>query len=143
MLDMNQVIANNIINLLKKHNKRQQDLAEGIGTSKQIVSKMLSGTRAINAVELKRIAEFLNTTMDELVKIPETLPNLDMVHVFMGKVKTESAKQCISCADEIIDISIEQLKKVQLKHTESPLHYLEYLETYRAICNYRRIVPFG
>ena len=105
-MNANQVIAHKVAVLLKDSHMKQTDLADALGISRQIVSKMLSGTRAINAVELKRIAEFLNTTMDELVKIPETLPNLDMVHVFMGKVKTESAKQCISCADEIIDMFV-------------------------------------
>ena len=105
-MNANQAIANNVAALLKNAHMKQTDLADALGMSRQIVSKMLSGARAINAVELKRIAEFLNTTMDALVKIPETLPNSDMVHVFMGKVKTESAKQCISCADEIIDMFV-------------------------------------
>lgn len=105
-MNANQTIAHNVAALLKDAHMKQTDLADALGMSRQIVSKMLSGARAINAVELKQIAEFLNTTMDALVKIPETLPNSDMVHVFMGKVKTESAKQCISCADEIIDMFV-------------------------------------
>lgn len=105
-MNANQTIAHNVAALLKDSHMKQTDLADALGTSRQIVSKMLSGTRAINAMELKRIAEFLNTTMDALVKIPETLPNSDMVHVFMGKAKTESAKQCIACADEIIDMFV-------------------------------------
>ena len=35
MLDVNMMIANNIQNQLKKENKKQIDLAEGIGVSRQ------------------------------------------------------------------------------------------------------------
>lgn len=50
MLDVNMIIANNI----------QVDLAEGIGVSKQTMSKIMNGARAINAIELHK---FLNTYM--------------------------------------------------------------------------------
>ena len=38
MLDVNMIIANNIQAELKKENKKQVDLAEGIGVSKQTIS---------------------------------------------------------------------------------------------------------
>ena len=37
MLDVNMIIANNIQAELKKENKKQVDLAEGIGVSKQTI----------------------------------------------------------------------------------------------------------
>mgnify|MGYP000563879510 FL=1 len=52
MLDVNMIIANNIQAELKKENKKQVDLAEEIGVSKQTMSKIMNGARAINAVEL-------------------------------------------------------------------------------------------
>ena len=39
MLDMNIVIANNILLRLKEQNRKQVDLADGIGISKQRVSR--------------------------------------------------------------------------------------------------------
>ena len=48
MLDVNMIIANNIQAELKKENKKQVDLAEGIGVSKQTMSKLMNGARAIN-----------------------------------------------------------------------------------------------
>lgn len=39
MLDLNMIIANNIQAELKKENKKQVDLAEEIGVSKQTMSK--------------------------------------------------------------------------------------------------------
>ena len=42
MLDVNMMIANNIQNQLKKENKKQIDLAEGIGVSRQTMSKIMN-----------------------------------------------------------------------------------------------------
>ena len=42
MLDVNMIIANNIQAELKKENKKQVDLAEGIGVSKQTMSKIMN-----------------------------------------------------------------------------------------------------
>ena len=59
MVNMNEIISNNIINIMKQSGKKQIDLAGYLGVSKQIVSKMLSGARIINAIELQKISEFL------------------------------------------------------------------------------------
>ena len=74
MVNMNEIISNNIINIMKQNGKKQIDLAGYLGVSKQIVSKMLSGVRVINAVELKKIAEFLSVSMESLLKIPGIIP---------------------------------------------------------------------
>ena len=71
MLDVNMIIANNIQAELKKENKKQVDLAEGIGVSKQTMSKIMNGARAINAIELHKISEYLHVSMDSLMKMPE------------------------------------------------------------------------
>ena len=60
MLDVNMIIANNIQAELKKENKKQVDLAEGIGVSKQTMSKIMNGARAINSIELHKISEYLH-----------------------------------------------------------------------------------
>ena len=71
MLDVNMIIANNIQIELKKENKKQIDLAEGIGVSKQTMSKMMNGARAINAIELHKISEYLHVSMESLMRMPE------------------------------------------------------------------------
>lgn len=68
MLDVNMMIANNIQNQLKKENKKQIDLAEGIGVSRQTMSKIMNGARAINAIELHKISEYLHVPMETLMK---------------------------------------------------------------------------
>lgn len=104
MADMNMIIADNIMGCLKRQNKKQTDMAAGIGTTKQTVNKMLNGSRMINAVELKRIASFLGVKMEELTRMPETLREENVVHVFMGKVASQQAKDALAAADKLSDM---------------------------------------
>ena len=104
MVDMNTVIAGNILSMLKKQNKKQTDLANALRTNKQTVNKMLNGTRMINAVELKSIAEYLGVKMEELTKIPSIHADTNIAHVFMGKVQSEQAKQALEIAGELSDM---------------------------------------
>lgn len=104
MSDINMMIARNILAILKKQNKKQVDLAEALQTNKQTVSKMLNGVRMINAIELKQIADFLGVKMEELTKIPENVPNTDVIHVFMGKIESEQAKNALQIADQLSDM---------------------------------------
>ena len=47
MLDANMIIGNNIQAELKKENKKQVDLAEEAEVSKQTMSKIMNGAKAI------------------------------------------------------------------------------------------------
>ena len=69
MLDANMIIANNIRAELEKENKNQSDLAKEIGVSKKTMSKIMSGARAISAIELRRISECLNVSIGSLLKM--------------------------------------------------------------------------
>ena len=104
MVDINTIIAGNIFVLLKKQNKKQTDLADALGTTKQTVNKMLNGTRMINAAELKSIADYLGVKMEELTRISAVQTHTDVVHVFTGKVQSEQAKQALEIADELSDM---------------------------------------
>jgi len=104
MVNMNEIISNNIMNIMKQNNKKQIELAGHLGVSKQIISKMLSGSRMINAVELQKIAEFLNVSMESLVKVPQVIPETNTVKAFMGKVESQEAKDGLAIADEIANM---------------------------------------
>ena len=97
MLDVNMIIANNIQVDLEKENKKQVDLAEGIGVSKQTMS-------TINAIELHKISEYLRVSMDSLMKLPEKPMGTNVMHAFMGRVKTEEARKGIQLADKLSDM---------------------------------------
>lgn len=104
MMDINVVIANNILDYLRNQGKKQMDLADGIGVSKQTMSKMLNGGRSINAFELKKIADYLKVPMESIMQIPEIPEETDAIHTFMGKVETEEAKKALKIADEVSDM---------------------------------------
>lgn len=104
MLDANVMIATNIVEILKKQNKKQIDLANALETNKQTISKMLNGSRMINAIELKQIANFLGVKMEELTKIPKNPRDTDIIHAFMGKVDSEEAKEALRIADRLSDM---------------------------------------
>ena len=103
-MDIKMIIVTNILGKLNQLNKRQVDLAEGIGVSKQTMSKMLNGGRAINAFELKKIADYLGISMDSLVNIPTQSTPKDVIHTFMGRVETDEAREALRTADEVSDL---------------------------------------
>ena len=104
MVNINEIISHNIMNIMKQNDKKQVELAGYLGVSKQITSKMLSGSRMINAVELQKIAEFLNVSMESLVKVPQVIPETNTVKAFMGKVESQEAKDGLAIADEIANM---------------------------------------
>lgn len=104
MVDMNRVIAENILCMLKCQNKKQTELADSLGTNKQTINKMLNGSRMINAIELKMIADFFGIKMEELTRISRTPIERDIVHVFMGKVDSEQARTALKTADILSDM---------------------------------------
>lgn len=104
MSNANIILAKNIIMILKRQSRKQVELAEALHTNKQTVNKMLNGSRMINAIELKQIADFLGVKMEELTKIPQNVSDTDVIHAFMGKVESEQAKNALKIADKLSDM---------------------------------------
>lgn len=104
MVGINATISNNIQMLLRQNGKKQNDLADALGVSKQIVSNMLSGNRMINAVELRKIADFFDVTMEKIMESSEDADSMDAIHVFMGEVKTPAARKSLEIADKLADM---------------------------------------
>ena len=84
MVDINVVVANNIMDQMKNHNIKQIELANAIGVTKQIMSKMLNGSRLINIAELHKIADYFHVQADDLMK-PSAIPSdTNVMRAFMG-----------------------------------------------------------
>ena len=98
------MIAKNVSVSLAKQNRKQIELAEYLEVSRQTISKMLSGIRTISAGELRRIADFLCTSMEDLTTIPQNYEEADVFRVFMGKAKTEEARQAVRDIDKVIEL---------------------------------------
>ena len=106
MADINIVVANNIIDQMKKHNMKQIDLANAIGVSKQIMSKVLNGSRLISIAELHKIADYFHVKMDDLLQSSAESGEVDVIRAFMGKVGSEAAREALHTADELADLII-------------------------------------
>ena len=106
MVGMNATISRNVLELLRVNGKKQNDLAAVLGVSKQVMSNMLNGSRMINAVELRQIAEYFNVSMEKLMESPKNAENINVVHAFIGEVKSPAAKQSLKFVDELADMVI-------------------------------------
>ena len=106
MVDINIVVANNIMAQMKMHTTKQIDLANAIHVSKQIMSKMLSGSRLISVAELHKIADYFHITMDDLLQNSEETTEVDVMRAFMGKVGSEEAREALRTADKLADMII-------------------------------------
>ena len=104
MLNMNEVIASNIMDNLGKSRKSQIDLAHYLGISRQAMNDMLDGSRTINAEELQEIAAFLNVPMGELVRILETTREVDVVQSFIDNGYSDSAKKGLELVDQLANL---------------------------------------
>ena len=62
------VVAGNIQLQLRKKGRKQIELAEAIGVSKQTMSKILNGSRMVSISELKDIAGYFHVSMEKLME---------------------------------------------------------------------------
>lgn len=80
----------------------QQSLADALGISKQVMNKIIKGSKAINVNELAKIASVLGTTTDELLLVhgePVSADNLS----FMGSVTDEVTLEKVNLIRNAID----------------------------------------
>ena len=95
-------VGSNIQKVLNEQGKTQQFLADQLGISKQVMSKIVGGVKAINVAEISLIAKILNVSTDYLLTtgmIQETVHNFS----FMGKVKNEETKKKIEFLKTVIE----------------------------------------
>ena len=96
------LVGANIQNKLVEKEMTQQSLADALGISKQVMNKIIKGSKAINVNELARIADILNTSADELLTVgtePATVDSLS----FMGDVYDEVTREHINFIRSAID----------------------------------------
>lgn len=95
-------VGNNIQKVLNEQGKTQQFLAEQLGISKQVMNKIVSGSKAINVAEISQIAKLLNVSTDYLLNVgivQEPVHNFS----FMGKVKSDETKKKIEFLQNVIE----------------------------------------
>ena len=106
MTDMNLVIAKNILTNLQAKNKKQKDLAAYLGVSPQVMSKIMNAERIISAIELKKISDFLDVSLNDLMSNPKSEEGFDVFLAFMGKISSEGGKKAVEIASLVADTII-------------------------------------
>lgn len=106
MIDINLIIANNIMDQMRQRNTKQIELAKAIGVTKQVMSKMLNDSGLISIVELHRIADYFHVQVSDLMKLSTVSENDNVIQNLMCRVNSEAARQALCIADELADMII-------------------------------------
>lgn len=108
-MDFAQVGAN-IQKKLDIKGMTQQGLADALGISKQVMNKIIKGSKAINVNELAKIAEILSMSTDALLMV-ETEPVVVDGLSFMGAVHDEVTCERVNMIRSAID-EIHMLEEI-------------------------------
>lgn len=98
-----QQVGNNIQNILTEQGKTQQFLADELEISKQVMSKIINGAKAINIAEISKIANILNVSTDDLLGVAPAKEEAAHTFSFMGKVKNEKTREKIEFLKNVIE----------------------------------------
>lgn len=80
----------------------QQSLADMLGISKQVMNKIIKGSKAINVNELTKIASVMGTTTDELLMVAGEPVSADSLS-FMGSVTDGGTLEKVNLIRSAID----------------------------------------
>lgn len=100
-MDFAQVGAN-IQKQLDIKGMTQQGLADALQISKQVMNKIIKGSKAINVNELAKIAEVLSTTTDALLTAPNEPVAMESLS-FMGSIRDENTLERVNHIRSAID----------------------------------------
>lgn len=80
----------------------QQSLADALGVSKQVMNKIIKGSKAINVNELAKIASIMGMTTDELLTVDGEPVSAESLS-FMGSVTDEETLEKVNLIRSAID----------------------------------------
>ena len=95
-------VGANIQTQLNKRRMTQQSLADALGISRQVMNKIIKGSKAINVNELTRIAAVIGTTTDELLTVESEPATIDSLS-FMGSVTEGETLEKVNLIRDAID----------------------------------------
>lgn len=96
-------VGNNIFKMIMQRGMTQQNLADKLGISKQVMSKIIKGNKAINVAELAQIASILGCTTDDLLTVSSSVINCEPSHAFMGMIKDDETRAKVELLRNAID----------------------------------------
>jgi transcriptional regulator with XRE-family HTH domain len=98
-----QQVGNNISDIMEDRGMTQQYLADQLGVSKQVMSKIINGKKAINIAELSKIASILGVTADMLLSVKNNSQEHKFTPVFMGTNYNDKALRSMDLLKNAID----------------------------------------
>lgn len=96
-------VGKNISLAMEERGITQQYLADRLGVSKQVMSKIINGKKAINVAELSQIASILGCSADMLLSVKSNSEEHKPVFVFMGTIQNEEARSNVDLLRDVID----------------------------------------
>lgn len=96
-------VGKNISNVMTQRGMTQQNLADKLGISKQVMSKIIKGNKAINVAELSQIASILGSTTDSLLTVESSTINHEPGLAFMGMIKDDETRAKVELLRNAID----------------------------------------
>lgn len=100
--DIFKQIGANIASMLEVQDRSQQSLADDLHISKQVMSKIINGAKAINAMELQAIAKSLDVGIESLMNSPTPYVPTQLAFGFMGKITNEETQDEFNQLNEAI-----------------------------------------
>lgn len=95
-------VGSNIQQKLETKGMNQQELADALGISKQVMSKIIKGAKAINVQEIAKIAQSLDTTVEAILTVSAPTKIADRMS-FMGKIHDPQTAQKVKKIRRAID----------------------------------------
>ncbi|EKN67978.1 helix-turn-helix transcriptional regulator [Schinkia azotoformans] len=109
-----EAIGEKITLFIEKHHITQQEFADRIGVSKQVMSKIVKGQKATNIQEIQKIADVMNISVDELIN-HESQTNVieDPILFMMDRTGNSKIRQHLQFLDFVMDeiIELEELSQ--------------------------------
>lgn len=101
-------IGEKISTWLESQGKTQSLIAERMGVSKQVMSKIVNGKKAINIEEITKIAGIIGVTVDELLQLKDAPQVIQEPILFMiGKLEKEHTKEGLQFLNHVMNEMIE------------------------------------
>ena len=97
-----QQVGSNIQAILEERGLTQQSLADKLNISKQVMSKIINGSKAINVMEITTIANVLNVEVNKLLVVNSPTDE-EHSFSFMGRIKNEQTREKIEILKDVID----------------------------------------
>ena len=97
------VILNNIISLLKEQNKKQIDLTNHLGLSKNIFSEWKSGRSTSYMKRLPDIAEFFGVSVDYLLGKESPIAKNDFTYALYNELAHDLSEEDIQQLKQFAD----------------------------------------